>query len=137
MTKRKTVVIIVAALLTAGAAIFLYGMGDPASGRLYPKCPFHLLTGLECPGCGSQRAIHCLLNGEFAMALHYNALIVIAIPCVLLCSAAEIASRTARHGRLYRFMSGIRRILCAGPAIYVILAVILLFWIFRNFSAAF
>lgn len=39
----------------------------------------HLVTclsvkylGLECPGCGMQRAFIALLRGQFAQSLHYN-----------------------------------------------------------------
>ena len=86
------VVISVAAAIVLTAAIFLYSEFDPAGSVFWPKCPFHLLTGLECPGCGSQRAVHSLLNGDL----------------------------------LYH-----------GPAVRVILAVILLFWLLRNFTSSF
>jgi hypothetical protein len=45
-----------------------------------PFCPFHALTGLDCPGCGSLRAIHSLLRLEFAQALAYNPLICMCLP---------------------------------------------------------
>ncbi|RZA12021.1 MAG: DUF2752 domain-containing protein, partial [Lysobacteraceae bacterium] len=28
---------------------------DPNSSHVLPPCPFHALTGLYCPGCGSTR----------------------------------------------------------------------------------
>lgn len=43
---------------------------------LIPPCPFHALTGLYCPGCGSLRATHALLHGRLAEALQFNALAV-------------------------------------------------------------
>jgi chromate transport protein ChrA len=39
------------------------------------KCSFKALTGLDCAGCGGQRAFHFLLHGEFLQALRYNFLI--------------------------------------------------------------
>ena len=78
------VVISVAAAIVLTAAIFLYSAFDPADSVFWPKCPFYLLTGLECPGCGSQRAIHSLLNGDPVSAMHYNLLLVLAIPYLLL-----------------------------------------------------
>ena len=137
MTKRKTVVIIVAALLTAGAAIFLYGMGDPASGRLYPKCPCHLLTGLECPGCGSQRAVHCLLNGDLPQAFHYNALLVAAIPYLVLYAALILVSRVCRNADIVRASGRIYVVLYGGKALRTVLVLIILFWISRNFTSCF
>ena len=49
----------------------------------FPKCPFYLLTGLKCPGCGSQRAIYQLLHGHIIKALQYNALLVIYLPIIV------------------------------------------------------
>ncbi|MBP6311609.1 MAG: DUF2752 domain-containing protein [Flavobacteriales bacterium] len=54
---------------------------DPASGRLF-SCPLNELTGLLCPGCGSQRALHALLHGEPFAAMHHNPLTSIGIPAL-------------------------------------------------------
>ena len=37
-------------------------------------CPFKIITGIPCPGCGGIRATQCLLNGDFANALYTNPL---------------------------------------------------------------
>ncbi|HRW21715.1 MAG TPA: DUF2752 domain-containing protein [Bacteroidales bacterium] len=43
-------------------------------------CPFKLLTGHDCPGCGMQRALIELLKGDIKSSfLHYPALIPIII----------------------------------------------------------
>src|SRR5262245_22215211 len=60
-------------------AVMLYQV-DPSTTRFLPKCPVHLLTGLHCPGCGSTRAIHCLLHGDVAGAIAKNALLVLMLP---------------------------------------------------------
>lgn len=44
----------------------------PAGSRFYPQCIFHALTGLDCPGCGSTRALHHLVHGRFGDALAMN-----------------------------------------------------------------
>lgn len=49
-----------------------------------PRCWFNALTGLQCPGCGSQRAIHALLHGHIAQAWHFNAALFFAVPLCLL-----------------------------------------------------
>ncbi|MBC7418570.1 MAG: DUF2752 domain-containing protein [Pedobacter sp.] len=36
-------------------------------GHLLP-CPFKLLTGIECPGCGFQRSIIALFEGHFSQS---------------------------------------------------------------------
>lgn len=33
--------------------------------RFFVPCPFKWLTGLDCPGCGFQRSVWALFQGEF------------------------------------------------------------------------
>jgi hypothetical protein len=65
-------------LATAGMLFFF----DPARGWgwLYPQCTFHRLTGLDCPGCGSLRALHQLLHGQLLAALRLNAFLILSLP---------------------------------------------------------
>ena len=65
------------ALATFLAILFLF---DPARHAFYPRCQFHAMTGLYCPGCGSLRAAHQLLHGHIGAALRFNALLVMAVP---------------------------------------------------------
>jgi len=37
-----------------------------------PMCPFRLLSGLPCPGCGMTRALCALLRGDLDAALRFN-----------------------------------------------------------------
>lgn len=41
------------------------------------KCPIKSATGLNCPGCGSQRAVVALVTGHFRDAFRYNAIVFI------------------------------------------------------------
>ncbi len=59
------------ALAAGWAVLFLY---DPVAKPLLPACPFHILTGLYCPGCGATRALHQLARGHLRAALQLNAL---------------------------------------------------------------
>ena len=63
-----------------GAALAILFFFSPTQHPFYPRCPLHAMTGLHCPGCGSLRAIHSLLHGDLASALHFNALLVLALP---------------------------------------------------------
>lgn len=73
-------------LIAGGAASALVlGRANPyAAHSLLPSCPFHALTGLYCPGCGSTRALYSLLHGDAVQALAMNPLLVAALPFVLL-----------------------------------------------------
>ena len=35
-------------------------------------CPFRILTGISCPGCGMTRAFLALAEGDFLTAFQYN-----------------------------------------------------------------
>ena len=45
--------------------------------RALPLCPFRLLTGWPCLGCGSGRALAALSRGELGAALEANPLAVV------------------------------------------------------------
>ena len=66
--------------LGGGAGAWLLFRFDPAAHGFYPVCFFHQATGLQCPGCGSLRAMHQLLNGHWAAAWRFNPLLVTALP---------------------------------------------------------
>lgn len=60
----------------AGAAVLLR-VRDPHTSGSYGFCPFLLLTGMPCPGCGGLRAMNDLSHGEFVSALSSNLLAVV------------------------------------------------------------
>ena len=55
---------------------------NPQKPLLLP-CPFKTITGLNCPACGSTRAVHHLLHGRLLLALRCNALFVLGLPYIL------------------------------------------------------
>src|SRR5262245_65928456 len=55
---------------------------DPARYNFYPRCFVRAVTGLNCPGCGSLRAIHQLLHGHVLVAARLNLLLVLSLPGV-------------------------------------------------------
>jgi hypothetical protein len=85
------VLAIVGALATA-ALVVLYRF-DPATSPLYPPCVFHELTGLHCAGCGSLRAFHALLHGEWRRALGLNPASVMAVPALAVLVARQVWHR--------------------------------------------
>lgn len=57
---------------------------NPTGNALFPKCMFFSVTGLHCPGCGTQRALHHLVNLRIASAFHHNAFAMLALPILAL-----------------------------------------------------
>ena len=76
---RRRATLGLAGLVVAGVLVALYCY-DPAGTSVFPTCPFHYLTGLHCPGCGTLRATHNLLHGRLAAAMSLNPLMVVSIP---------------------------------------------------------
>ncbi|MGO8966471.1 DUF2752 domain-containing protein [Mycobacterium sp.] len=73
------------ALLGSGAllpgALGYIGLVDPHNpDSVFPICPFRLLTGWNCPGCGALRMIHDVLHGDLAAAVNDNLLLLVGIP---------------------------------------------------------
>jgi hypothetical protein len=66
--------------LLAGALGYI-GLVDPHTpDSIFPVCPFRLLTGLNCPGCGALRMIHDVLHGHLAAAINDNIVVLVGIP---------------------------------------------------------
>ncbi len=79
--KQKSVTITLIVVMVI-ILLFIYGWVDPEStvwGRFFPKCPVKLLTGLQCPSCGIQRAAHAMLHGDFYGALRQNWFLIFSI----------------------------------------------------------
>lgn len=67
-------------MLAVGGLIFL--QNPPSQSPFYPGCHLHQLTGLFCPGCGSTRCLHALIQGEFEEAARKNMIAFAVLPLV-------------------------------------------------------
>lgn len=113
----------IAATLVAGMVGWLYFRFDPAQ-YPFPKCPFIAITGYQCPGCGSQRALHLLLHGQVDDALQANPLFVLALPYVLFGLVLDYTAWGCRQLDIRRRWYGYR-------ATQVALVVVVVFWVTR------
>ncbi|WP_235618966.1 DUF2752 domain-containing protein [Embleya scabrispora] len=116
-------------LAVLAAATTYVGLVDPRESGHYPSCPYLVITGLPCPGCGGLRCVHALTHLDLPAALGYNALAVALFPLI-----GWLWLRWAvRTGR-----GEPRRTLADPRWLRALLAVVLVFWIVRDlpFGAA-
>lgn len=95
------------------AVTFLLYFYNPADIRNFPKCPLLWLTGLKCPGCGTLRAIHYSLNGDFLTAVQLNPILLLAIPLLIV---------------LFVIPSFKRSRICS----LAVFGVVMVYWVMRN-----
>ena len=121
MYRRSTVIIIWSLLLAGAAYLFVF---EPGKSGFFPACPFRLMTGFTCPGCGTTRALHEILHGHFAAAFMLNPLLLLAIPFLLFAllrySVIVMRGGVPRPNAL------------PAPFIYALFVIIVSFWVFRN-----
>lgn len=102
----------------------LYFFIDPSTTAFFPKCPFLSLTGIYCPGCGSQRAIHHILQGHILTGIRHNYMFLLVI--VVLSYQAIIFIINKLGKKTYN------NLLHKSKTTYTILVLVILFWIMRN-----
>ena len=107
--------------LIVGLALYFFA---PDQHRFYPRCLFHALTGLQCPGCGGLRATHRLLHGDIAGAWHFNPLLVSLAPVLGIWAVAYGVNQPTGEKLL--------RLLRKPVVAWGMVAVVVLFAIVRN-----
>lgn len=70
---------VITSIGAAIGAVILYHF-PPTPHSFYPPCLFHMVTGLQCPGCGATRAVYHLLHGDVAGAFRFNQLLFVLMP---------------------------------------------------------
>lgn len=108
------------ALLAAGLAYALWGI---RTGLVLP-CPFRLITGLLCPGCGVTRLCLALLRGDLAGAWQADPALLLLLPALVLL-AIRLSVRYVREGEA--MPQGWERVL-----VWVLLALLLAWGVVRN-----
>ena len=125
-SRSRSFIKISAVILALAGAVWLafyYYTIDPGSSAMAPKCMFKVLTGWDCPGCGSQRAFHAILHGDFPAAWHFNPFVFFAVPAAIYYGIVEWGR--CRWPRLYA--ASIR------PVVLIPIAVAIVgWWVLRN-----
>lgn len=115
-------VLIAGAVLAASVVLHLR---DPHRSGSYLYCPWLLLTGTYCPGCGGLRAVNDLTHGRLGAAASSNIMFVGSIPLVVLFWSRWFLDR----------WRGVRRVFDQRQVVIWTLAfaaVSLAFWVLRN-----
>jgi len=66
----------------AGLGALALRVRDPHESGSWGYCPYHLLTGGWCPGCGGLRAVNDLTHGDLVVAASSNLLFVAVLPLI-------------------------------------------------------
>ena len=120
-TRRVLLLAAAACACAAGAALSAAGFGVP--------CLFHLVTGLQCPGCGITRMIGALARADLAGAFHANAALTLLLP-VLAVLAVRLAPRWVRTGT-------VRTTRAENAALWFCVAALAVFGVVRNVPVLF
>lgn len=126
-TKRSLYIILIPACCFM-AGIFYY-WADPQESVIMPKCIMKLITGYQCPSCGTQRSLHALLHGHLTQALRYNYFFIISIPLFVIAMYAFWGIKKNNPSKtivsLYNFVTNRYTLIC-----YIILFFV--WWVLRN-----
>ncbi|WP_158548349.1 DUF2752 domain-containing protein [Marixanthomonas ophiurae] len=124
MAIKKVLKIGVIFIILASGLLLFYAF-NPIEQSFFIPCPFHYLTGLHCPGCGSQRALHQLVHFNMYEAFRYNPLLVLSLP-ILIYSVGIT---------LYNFINQTKyrvSFFYKNTFIYTYFGIVVAFWILRN-----
>ncbi len=111
--------------LLLGILIYIYFLFNPSQHSFFLSCPFKSLTGYHCAGCGSQRAIHQLLHGEWMYAFRLNPFMVLSLPLVFYGLGTKIYN--------YLFQKQHRvQLFYKNWFIFGYFAIAILYWVLRN-----
>lgn len=92
--------------------------------ELFPKCLVYKYLHIKCPGCGSQRTIYYLLNGELIEACKMNILVVVSIPYLFLVCCCKIVKT--------KLSQKVLNVIYGYYASLTILVLVIVFTILRN-----
>ena len=120
MPARAKKVIIGALILLVIGALYAVVLSFTRFGL---PCPFNLITGLKCPGCGVTHLCMALLRLDFAAAFHANPAVFCLLPLMIL-TAARLIYLYIRYNK--------RRDKSTQIALYFMVAVLLIFGVLRN-----
>lgn len=118
--KSKKILMLLLLLVIA----FFYFAINPNQVDFMLKCPLYNTTGVFCPGCGSQRAFHNLLHGNFSAALQNNLMLILG----LIGLAYHYGIQISNH----YFKTHFKSIFKNKKIVFFVISLLIIFWIVRN-----
>ena len=115
----------IAVLLIVVVALAL---GNPHDDKWLLQCPLYQLTGIKCPLCGGQRAVHELLHLDIKEAWMLNPGLFVLSPYLLLLLAGQLFPQLQESSRIIRFCY-------RDKVIFLFFAVLSLWGVVRNLFA--
>lgn len=116
ISSRKVIFLLLICIFAAAFLIWLR-LGGPGI-----PCLFHLVTGLDCPGCGVTRMILAVSRMDFKTAMRANPFLFVTFPCPALL-LTHYAHRWLKNGKISKKAEACAALYCVG---------LVLFGIFRN-----
>ncbi len=104
---------------------FIYYYINPSDVDYLPKCVLYTTTGLYCPGCGSQRATHHLLNLNITGVLQQNIFYFIVLLILGYHLVITSLNLFLKKNHIYNYLYHPKT-----PIIFLIFLIV--FWILRN-----
>lgn len=123
--KKVRIRLMLLTLLFLGLLFYFFQFNPLQNEGVFLRCPSNLIFGINCPGCGSQRALHYLLHFDFLSALRNNVLFVFAFPFVLYILIVQLINKWNGTKKTIPFITN-------KNVIIGLLIVIVLFGIIRN-----
>lgn len=111
-----------------GASVLLH-LRDPHETGSWGFCPWLVLTGTNCPGCGGLRAVNDLTRGDLGGAASSNLLFVGSLPLLLFSWGRWFSERWSDRRRRANTRSAL---IYTGLG----LVVTIVFWVVRNLEFA-
>jgi hypothetical protein len=109
--------------MALGACATIAVMDPQTRGALSPGCPFRTVTGYDCPGCGSTRAMYALTQGDPLRAMDHNLLMVLMLPVLAWAWFGWLRHRLGRR---------IEAPTLAPQLTFGLAGVLVVFWVARN-----
>lgn len=113
--------------VAAGTLIVAF-RGDPNEAGHYPSCPFLMMTGYYCPGCGMTRLVYALVHGDVGTAFGLNPLLFLMLP-VFAYLYVRWTVMTARGLPM-------RTVLFRPAVVYSFVGLLIVYWVVRNLPFA-